>query len=88
MRGAAVAAVGGAFWRTPITVLAATVLFALGATAPTRFAGEFVPRLGNEGLLLGVLALSVAFLMKEAGLVALGGEHLRRRRLSVRHCDQ
>jgi branched-chain amino acid transport system permease protein len=72
MRGAAVAAVGGAFWRTPITVLAATVLFALGATAPTRFAGEFVLRLGNEGLLLGVLALSVAFLMKEAGLVALG----------------
>ena len=48
------------------------LLFALGATAPTRFASEFVLRLGNEGLLLGILALSVAFLMNEAGLVALG----------------
>jgi branched-chain amino acid transport system permease protein len=39
---------------------------------PTRFAGDFVLRLGNEGLLLGMLALSVAFLMSQAGLVALG----------------
>ena len=29
-------------------------------------------RLANEGLLLGMLALSVAFLMSQAGLVALG----------------
>ena len=72
MRGAAVGALGGAFWRTPLMVLAATFLFALGATAPTRFASEFVLRLGNEGLLLGIVALSVAFLMNEAGLVALG----------------
>ena len=50
----------------------AAVLFALGAAAPTRLASEFVLRLGNEGLLLGILALSVAFLMNQAGLVALG----------------
>jgi branched-chain amino acid transport system permease protein len=72
MSRAAVGGLGGAFWRTPLMVLAAAVVFTLGATAPTRFASEFVLRLGNEGLLLGMLALSVAFLMNEAGLVALG----------------
>jgi branched-chain amino acid transport system permease protein len=34
---------------------------------------EFVLRLADGGLLLGILALSVAVLMNEAGLVALGG---------------
>jgi branched-chain amino acid transport system permease protein len=33
---------------------------------------DFALKLANEGLLLGMLALSVAFLMSEAGLVALG----------------
>ncbi len=46
--------------------------FALGALAPVHFASEFVLRIGSNGLLLGILALSVAFLMSEAGLVALG----------------
>ena len=48
------------------------VVFVVGAVVPTRIAADFVLRLGNEGLLLGMLALSVAFLMNQAGLVALG----------------
>lgn len=43
-----------------------------GAIVPTYLASDFVLRLGSEGLLLGLLALSVAFLMNQAGLVALG----------------
>jgi branched-chain amino acid transport system permease protein len=58
--------------RLPIAALAAVIPFALGLEAPTRVASEFALRLGNEGLLLGILALSVAFLMNQAGLVALG----------------
>jgi branched-chain amino acid transport system permease protein len=58
--------------RVPLTIVAVAILFVVGAVAPTRLAGDFVLRLGNEGLLLGMLALSVAFLMSQAGLVALG----------------
>ncbi len=58
--------------RTPLIVTVAILLFALGALAPTHIASEFVLRIGAGGLLLGILALSVAFLMNEAGLVALG----------------
>jgi len=72
LRGAAVGPLGGASWRAPLAMLSAAILFVLGATAPTRFASEFVLRLGEGGLLLGILALSVAFLMNQAGLVALG----------------
>ena len=39
---------------------------------PTHVASDFVLRIANGGLLLGMLALSVAFLMSQAGLVALG----------------
>jgi branched-chain amino acid transport system permease protein len=59
-------------WRAQIASIAAALVFIVGAFAPTRIAGEFALRLGNEGLLLGMLALSVAFLMNQAGLVALG----------------
>lgn len=53
-------------------IIVAVIIFAVGAAVPTRLASDFVLRLGNEGLLLGMLALSVAFLMHQAGLVALG----------------
>ena len=58
--------------RIPLAIAVVAILFVLGAVAPTYFASDFVLRLGNEGLLLGMLALSVAFLMNQAGLVALG----------------
>ncbi len=50
-------------WRAQIAAVAAALVFIVGAFAATRIAGEFALRLGNEGLLLGMLALSVAFLM-------------------------
>ena len=53
-------------------IAAVAVIFLAGAVVPTRLFGDFVLRLANEGLLLGMLALSVAFLMSQAGLVALG----------------
>jgi len=56
----------------PLAALAATALFVVGAVAPIYAASEFTLRIGNQGLLLGMLALSVAFLMNQAGLVALG----------------
>jgi branched-chain amino acid transport system permease protein len=55
-----------------LAVAAGALIFAIGAVAPPHFMSEFVLRLGNGGLLLGILALSVAFLMSQAGLVALG----------------
>jgi branched-chain amino acid transport system permease protein len=63
---------GGASVRAPVYVVLAALLFAFGAFAPTHVASEFVLRIGAGGLLLGMLALSVAFLMNQAGLVALG----------------
>ena len=57
--------------RLTMTV-AAALAFLFGAVAPTHFAGEFALKLADEGLLLGILALSVAFLMSQSGLVALG----------------
>ncbi len=51
---------------------AALLIFAIGAAAPQHFATEFVLRLADGGLLLGIVALSVAFLMSQAGLVSLG----------------
>jgi branched-chain amino acid transport system permease protein len=59
-------------WRAPVTVIVPVLIFVAGVIVPARIAGEFALRLGNEGLLLGILALSVAFLMNQAGLVALG----------------
>src|SRR5260370_23214097 len=71
-RAASIGAFGGQSSRMPLTIVAVAIVFVVGAVAPTRFAGDFVLRLANEGLLLGMLALSVAFLMSQAGLVALG----------------
>ena len=62
----------GASVRVPVAVVLAALLFGLGAFAPVHLASEFVLRIGSGGLLLGMLALSVAFLMSQAGLVALG----------------
>jgi branched-chain amino acid transport system permease protein len=72
LRGAAVGVGGGQSLRLPLAIAGVLTVFVLGAVLPTRFAGDFVLRVGNEGLLLGMLALSVAFLMSQAGLVALG----------------
>jgi branched-chain amino acid transport system permease protein len=72
LRAATIGALGGQSLRMPLAIAAVTIVFVLGAVAPTHFASDFVLRLGNEGLLLGMLALSVAFLMNQAGLVALG----------------
>jgi branched-chain amino acid transport system permease protein len=62
--------------RTPLAVGVTVLLFLIGALAPGHFASEFVLRIADEGLLLGMLALSVAFLMNQAGLVALGAASL------------
>jgi len=62
----------GASTRVPVAVVLAALLFGLGAFAPVHLASEFVLRIASGGLLLGMLALSVAFLMCQAGLVALG----------------
>jgi branched-chain amino acid transport system permease protein len=71
-RPTAIGALGGLSRRVPLIILAVAVVFVVGAIVPTRLLSDFVLRLGNEGLLLGMLALSVAFLMSQAGLVALG----------------
>lgn len=60
------------FLRVPAVVVAGGILFGLGVTLPGYLATDFTLKLANEGLLLGMLALSVAFLISEAGLVALG----------------
>jgi branched-chain amino acid transport system permease protein len=62
--------------RTLLSVGAGASLFLVGFLAPPHVASEFVLRLAAEGLLLGMLALSVAFLMSQAGLVALGAASL------------
>jgi branched-chain amino acid transport system permease protein len=53
-------------------ILAGGLVFGLGVTLPAYLASDFALKVANEGVLLGLLALSVAFLMSEAGLVALG----------------
>jgi branched-chain amino acid transport system permease protein len=73
LRTAAVGAFAGQSPRMPLMVIAVAIVFVLGVVAPPHFVGDFVLRLGNEGLMLGMLAISVAFLMNQAGLVALGG---------------
>jgi branched-chain amino acid transport system permease protein len=72
MRTGAIDGFGAQSLRMPLSIVGVLIVFALGAVAPTHFASDFVLRLGNEGLLLGMLALSVAFLMNQAGFVALG----------------
>jgi branched-chain amino acid transport system permease protein len=62
----------GPSWRLPLASVAGAALFWLGAIVPGYMVSDFALKLANEGLLLGILALSVAFLMSEAGLVALG----------------
>jgi branched-chain amino acid transport system permease protein len=71
-RGGSLLASHAAAGRGSLAALVAVLLFAIGVLAPAHVASEFVLRIGNEGLLLGILALSVAFLMSQAGLVALG----------------
>jgi branched-chain amino acid transport system permease protein len=70
LRAGEVCVVNGKASRMPLAI--GLVLFAIGAVAPTYFVSGFTLRLANEGLLLGMVALSVAFLMNQAGLVALG----------------
>ena len=70
--GGSLSAPRAASTRTPLLVALAALVFALGMLAPTHVASDFVLRIANGGLLLGMLALSVAFLMSQAGLVALG----------------
>ncbi|AUC97120.1 branched-chain amino acid ABC transporter permease [Bradyrhizobium sp. SK17] len=63
---------GGPLPRRSLAILGGLIGLGVGAVVPTYLASDFVLRLGGEGLLLGLLALSVAFLMNQAGLVALG----------------
>jgi branched-chain amino acid transport system permease protein len=72
LHGTTARALGGQFSRTSLAIVAGAVGLGAGALVPTYLASDFVLRLGSEGLLLGMLALSVAFLMRQAGLVALG----------------
>ena len=71
LRGVAIGHIGG-LSRAKLAFGLGTIGLALVAVAPPYLASDFVLRLGGEGLLLGMLALSVAFLMNQAGLVALG----------------
>ncbi len=71
-RGSAIAAPSARGGRRPLSIAAALLIFGIGAFAPQHFATEFVLRLAGGGLLLGVVALSVVFLMSQAGLVSLG----------------
>lgn len=63
---------GSSSFCVPAAGVAGVILFGVGVTLPGYLASDFTLKLANEGLLLGMLALSVAFLMSEAGLVALG----------------
>jgi branched-chain amino acid transport system permease protein len=72
LRATATGTLGGRFSRVSLAVVALAIGLGAGALVPTYLASDFVLRLGSEGLLLGMLALSVAFLMNQAGLVALG----------------
>jgi len=76
MNGEAAARAGfrrGAFVAPWILAVAVALLvFLTGAFAPPYIATDFVLKLADSGLLLGILALAVAFLMSQAGLVTLG----------------
>lgn len=48
------------------------VILVGGLLAPPLLLSDFSLKLANEGLILGIVALSVAFLMDQAGLVSLG----------------
>jgi branched-chain amino acid transport system permease protein len=63
---------GGSSSRLSLAIVVGLIGLGGGAVVPTYLASDFVLRLGSEGLLLGLLALSVAFLMNQSGLVALG----------------
>src|SRR5262245_49841042 len=63
---------GGRVSQTWLAIVVGMIAIGAGAFLPPLLASDFVLRLGGEGLLLGMLALSVAFLMNQAGLVALG----------------
>jgi len=71
LHGTATGTLGGHVSRVSFAIVAGAVGLGAGALVPTYIASDFVLRLGSEGLLLGLLALSVAFLMSQAGLVAL-----------------
>ena len=70
-RGAVAASFAGGAWRL-LATSAALMVFAVGGLAPQHVASDFVLKLADGGLLLGMLALGVAFLMHQAGLVTLG----------------
>jgi branched-chain amino acid transport system permease protein len=71
-RASVTTTLGGPFPRRSLAIVAGLIGLGAGAVVPIYVASDFVLRLGSEGLLLGLLALSVAFLMNQAGLVALG----------------
>jgi branched-chain amino acid transport system permease protein len=70
-RGAVAASLAGGARRI-LATSAALMVFAVGGLAPQHVASDFVLKLADGGLLLGMLALGVAFLMHQAGLVTLG----------------
>jgi branched-chain amino acid transport system permease protein len=51
---------------------AALLAFGVGAVAPQYVASDFILKLADGGLLLGILALAIAFLMSQTGLVTIG----------------
>jgi branched-chain amino acid transport system permease protein len=72
LHGTETGMLGGALSRIVLTIVGGAIGLGAGAFVPTYVVSDFALRLGSEGLLLGMLALSVAFLMNQAGLVALG----------------
>ena len=58
-------------WRI-FAAVGALLAFGVGYFAPQYSASDFVLKLADGGLLLGILAVCVAFLMSQAGLVTLG----------------
>jgi branched-chain amino acid transport system permease protein len=71
-RGGTAAAPSARGGRRILAGAGALLLFTIGAFAPQHLANDFLMRLADGGLLLGILALSIAFLMSQAGLVSLG----------------
>jgi branched-chain amino acid transport system permease protein len=71
-RGGAASAPSARGGRRILAGAGALLLFTIGAFAPQHLANDFLLRLADGGLLLGILALSIAFLMSQAGLVSLG----------------
>lgn len=63
---------GGARMRLPVIGVLAALVFAAGFLLPGYLEGGYAQSLLNNGLITGILALCVAFVMHQCGLVLFG----------------